>query len=96
MMLLVTLLLLILQFITSSANYRTEDLFFPNDCESLANIDDHVLVEYEVYFSNGTLATSLKKPSQLIHVHLTMQVQYSFKFFFFKFLTEKNPPFLLG
>lgn len=52
------------------ASFLVEDVFKPEKCDVLAKDGDHVLLEYEVIFANGTAGASLKAPSQLYHVSL--------------------------
>jgi hypothetical protein len=52
--------------------YRTEDLFVPDQCESVVGPGDHLLLEYEVNFKNGTKGSYLKKPFQLFHIIVNM------------------------
>lgn len=61
-------------FAVVAANYRTQDIYIPYECDRVVGPGDHVLLEYRAYFSNGTLATSHTKPSILIHAHVTAQV----------------------
>lgn len=60
--------------VIAQSEYRTEDILVPAECESIAGVGDHVLLQYHAYHSNGSLAASLTKPSTLAHVHLTNQV----------------------
>eukprot|EP01037_Dinobryon_pediforme_P029525 gene29525-33199_t len=60
-------------FAVVAANYRTQDIFIPYECDRVVGPGDHVLLEYRAYFSNGTLATSHTKPSILIHAQVTAQ-----------------------
>ncbi len=54
--------------------YRTEDIYVPNNCESVVGTGDHVLLEYEVRFKNGTRGSYLRKPSQLFHIIVNFAV----------------------
>mmetsp|Transcript_44126 Transcript_44126/g.32112 ORF Transcript_44126/g.32112 Transcript_44126/m.32112 type:complete len:320 (-) Transcript_44126:56-1015(-) len=60
-------------FASIALGYKTEDIFVPSDCDKVAGPGDHVLMEYRMYFANGSLATSVTKPSLLIHAHITSQ-----------------------
>lgn len=51
-------------------NFRVEDVFVPDACEVFVNPMDHVLVEYEVLFANGSHGTSVKAPNQLFHIQI--------------------------
>eukprot|EP01038_Epipyxis_sp_PR26KG_P017752 gene17752-24747_t len=55
-------------FSSCYAGYDVTDIFVPNDCEAIVKPGDHVLLEYELLYENGTVGTSLKQPSQLYHV----------------------------
>jgi hypothetical protein len=65
-------LLLIFCIFTSAkgGGYTTEDVFVPSDCESIAKLGDHILLEYTVLFANGSAGATLTRPSQLYHVLL--------------------------
>ena len=54
--------------LVQSQDYKTEDLFVPDECDSVVKSGDHLLLEYEVIFKNGTRGSQLKRPSQLFHV----------------------------
>ena len=47
------------------------DLYVPETCENIAEPGDHLLVEYELKYVNGTVATSLSAPHQLFHIQLS-------------------------
>jgi len=53
-----------------SSDFETEDVFIPSQCDSIAKPGDHLLLEYTISFANGTVASYLKRPTQLYHVHL--------------------------
>jgi hypothetical protein len=57
-----------------SKHFTTEDVFIPDECESIAKPGDHILLEYTVVFANGTEGSSLKRPAQLYHVLLESTV----------------------
>lgn len=60
------LVLLILQ-LSSAVLPEYTDVFVPDNCDSFAQPGDHVLVEFELFYSNGTVAQSAKRPDQLVH-----------------------------
>jgi hypothetical protein len=60
-----------------SKDYTTEDIFIPAQCDSVAKPGDHLLLEYEVRFGNGTISSSLRRPSQLYHILLDKSVMNS-------------------
>ena len=43
------------------------DIYVPDNCDSFAQPGDHVLVEFEIFYSNGTVAQHVKRPDQLVH-----------------------------
>ena len=47
------------------------DLYVPETCTNIAEPGDHLLVEYELKYVNGTIATSLSAPHQLFHIQLS-------------------------
>jgi len=53
-------------------DYTTEDVYVPVQCDSIAKAGDHLLLEYVITFSNGTLAAEHKSPEQLYHILLDM------------------------
>ena len=53
---------------TTCNAYTTEDIFVPEQCDSIAKAGDHLLIEYSVTLANGTSGASLKAPDQLYHV----------------------------
>ena len=53
-------------------DYTTEDVFIPAQCDSIAKAGDHLLLEYVIAFSNGTVAAEHKSPEQLYHILLDM------------------------
>jgi hypothetical protein len=57
-----------------SKHFTTEDVFIPDECESIAKPGDHILLEYTVVFANGTEGSSLRRPAQLYHVLLETTV----------------------
>jgi hypothetical protein len=59
-------------------DYSTEDVFVPTQCDSIAKLGDHLLIEYTVAFANGSTAASQKAPSQLYHVLLDKSVSMSY------------------
>ena len=63
------LLLLSLVICFSSAQvFTTEDINIPSECESIVSGGDHLLLEYEILFANGTKGAAVKRPSQLYHI----------------------------
>ena len=65
------------QRLSASSDYSdstTEDVFIPTQCDSIAKPGDHLLLEYTVLFNNGTVASHLKRPSQLYHILLDKSV----------------------
>lgn len=52
-----------------------EDIDVPSECESVASTGDHLLLEYSVFFRNGTAGAYVKRPSQLVHVLLDSKVR---------------------
>ena len=56
-------------------DYTIEDVFIPAQCDSIAKPADHLLLEYTIVFENGTIASYLKRPSQLYHVLLDKSVR---------------------
>lgn len=70
-------------------DYQTEDIFIPSECESIASTGDHLLIDYTVYFSNGTVCSALPKASQLLHVMLTTQVRHHFYFLLYSLINIK-------
>lgn len=70
----ILLLALLGSFDLLSAQYRTEDIYVPYECDQVVGPGDHVLLEYRAYFANGTLATMHTKPSILVHAQVTTQV----------------------
>lgn len=65
---------LLLVAASHSVPFSTEDIFVPPECESIAKPGDHILLEYNVLFANGSSGASLKQPSQLYHVLLASTV----------------------
>jgi hypothetical protein len=53
-----------------------EDIFIPDQCESIAKQGDHVLLEYDVIYANGTVGSQIKRPSQLVHVMVETGVRF--------------------
>lgn len=47
------------------------DVFVPESCENIAEPGDHLLVEYDFRYDNGTIATQRHPPSQLFHIQLS-------------------------
>lgn len=45
-----------------------EDVYVPDNCVNFVEPGDHVLVEYEILFHNGSIAQETKRPDQLIHI----------------------------
>lgn len=66
-MVLMLLLVFCLQIDSLDTTYTIEDVFIPDNCDSIAKPTDHVLIEYEVLFQNGSTGLSSKKPEQLFH-----------------------------
>eukprot|EP01035_Chromulina_nebulosa_P036997 gene36997-49922_t len=54
-----------------------EDIFVPNQCDSIAKPGDHLLLAYSISFTNGTTAYKVDKPSQLHHIILESSVDES-------------------
>ena len=52
--------------------FRIEDVFIPDNCESVAKPSDHLLIEYEIQFHNGSIGSNTKKPQQLYHIQLDL------------------------
>lgn len=50
--------------------YTVEDVYVPNNCDKAAAVSDHLLIEYELVYHNGTVRASIKRPSQLLHIQL--------------------------
>eukprot|EP01039_Chlorochromonas_danica_P001551 gene1549-1689_t len=50
--------------------HDVEDVFFPVDCEKVAQAGDHVLLEYSVVLSNGTISHRVGAPNQFYHAIL--------------------------
>ena len=69
-------LLLSVHVLSSSdyTDYTTHDVYVPTQCDSVAKAGDHLLLEYRVVLSNGTVTSSLKAPSQLFPVLLEASV----------------------
>ena len=59
-------------------HFEFEDLFVPDSCDEIANVGDHLLLEFEVLFQNGSTAAAIKRPQNLKHVVLDSSVSYSF------------------
>lgn len=49
-------------------SFETADLFIPTDCESVVKPGDHLILQYELIYENGTTAYNVAPPSQLLHV----------------------------
>lgn len=56
--------------VSAVEDYVVEDIEVPSECESVASTGDHLLLEYSVFFRNGTAGAYVKRPSQLVHVLL--------------------------
>lgn len=81
------IVVLLATFVLASAvetDYDVEDVYVPPDCDGIATIGDHLLLEYAVHFSNGTTGASLKKPSQLFHLVLDNKVEHCISFLILK------------
>lgn len=52
-------------------SFSVEDVNIPNDgCEVFAQLGDHVLIEFEILFQNGTVGNSVKRPEQLFYFQI--------------------------
>jgi hypothetical protein len=57
--------------VVATVTYTVEDVFIPDDgCESFARSGDHVLIEYDIYHQNGTVASSAHRPDQLFYLQV--------------------------
>ena len=52
---------------------RTEDIFVPANCEHIAEQGDHLLIDYQFIFANGSVGASATVPNQLFHMQLGNQ-----------------------
>lgn len=68
--------LVLLGIASLKADLSVESIFSPDNCESLHS-GDHLLIEFEFFFSNGTAGLSMKKPGQLFHLVLEDSVRLS-------------------
>jgi hypothetical protein len=51
-----------------TVKYEFEDVFVPSDeCEVFVQPNDHVLIEYDIIFQNGSVPTSVHRPDQLFY-----------------------------
>jgi hypothetical protein len=67
-----SILLVIVSHTTGTSNsLRTEDYFVPESCDKIAEQSDHLLVEYEFIFANGSRGLSVLAPDQLFHMQLS-------------------------
>lgn len=56
-------------------DYEINDIYIPENCEQIAKQGDHLLLEYEITFSDGSFGASLKQPDQLYHILLDISVR---------------------
>mmetsp|Transcript_25947 Transcript_25947/g.24795 ORF Transcript_25947/g.24795 Transcript_25947/m.24795 type:complete len:322 (-) Transcript_25947:52-1017(-) len=67
-----SILLVYVSHTTGTSNsLRTEDYFVPESCEKIAEQSDHLLIEYEFVFANGSRGLSVLAPDQLFHMQLS-------------------------
>ena len=57
------------------ADFDIRDEFIPEQCDQIATAGDHLLIEYDIVFANGTKGAALKEPSQLYHILLDLSVR---------------------
>ena len=57
-----------------SLSYRYNDSYVGCDENDKITSTDHVLFEYEIFFQNGTLGSSIKKPQQLVYQNISAMV----------------------
>jgi hypothetical protein len=63
-----SVLLTMVVVVSSNRNYHFTDVFVPDDCTVIASPTDHILIEYEIRFQNGSFGPSTKAPNQLYHI----------------------------
>jgi hypothetical protein len=49
------------------------DAYVPEHCENIAEVGDHLLIEYELAHSNGTTAAALAAPQQRFYIKLSTE-----------------------
>lgn len=60
--------------LSRSVEYQMFDILIPESCESIAAPGDHILIEYEVKLSDGSIGSFVKRPQQLFHIILDTSV----------------------
>lgn len=63
-------------FINVSRSYLYNDTSDDCDLSNKITNTDHVLFEYEIFFQNGTLGSSIKKPQQLVYLNISAMVYF--------------------
>lgn len=68
-------LCILIVFISNSSSsvspMRIDDIFIPENCDSIAEQMDHLLIYYSFIFANNTIGLSLESPNQLFHIQLS-------------------------
>lgn len=85
---LLTLALICLSHVFAENTFRTEDIYIPQDCDSIVQEGDHALIEFSIQYSNGTELAYLKRPDQLYHIFVESTVYFIFFLFLFYSLTS--------
>lgn len=69
--------LILASYCITGAVYTVEDIFIPSECEQIAASGDHILLEYVLRHTNGSILTQLTPPAQLYHINLTPLIDES-------------------
>ena len=55
----------------SSTSVELRDVYLPETCDVMVNLNDHLLIDYRVIFANGTIGYAVTAPNQLLHIQLS-------------------------
>ena len=65
------ILWLLLLVVVTGSSVTIHDVYVPETCENIAEVGDHLLIEYELAHSNGTTAAALTAPQQRFYIKLS-------------------------